>query len=265
MLNFFRRIRQKHLAKNKMGNYFKYAIGEIVLVMIGILLALQVNNWNENRKNKAIEQVYLNRLFNDLKKDHETLLFSMGNAKARTKQINQLTEAIKTPDSLFSNPGLIIESIEKVTWRSYLPLSRIVYDELRSSGNMAILESDKLREQLASYYAFAEHWESILKSLEYQKEFSKETAGLLDMETLEIIENTSTVAMSNSKNNHDYSLQPTEVNQIISTLAQNQNATKWLPQINHYHVLSKRIIEQLISQNDELMREIRVQTNLKDD
>ena len=248
-----------------MANYFKYAIGEIVLVVIGILIALQVNNWNENRKNKDIEQVYLKRLFNDLKKDHETLVFSQGNAKARTNQINQLTEAIKTPDSLFSNPGLIIESIEKVTWRSYLPLSRIVYDELRSSGNMSILESDELREQLASYYAFAEHWESILKSLEYQKEFSKETAGLLDMETLEIIENSSAVAISNTKSKYGYSLQPTEVNQIISTLANNQNATKWLPQINHYHVLSKRIIEQLIFQNDELIGQIGAQIKTYDD
>jgi hypothetical protein len=51
MLQFFRKIRYDLINNNKTGKYLKYAIGEILLVPIGILLALQVNNWNENRKN----------------------------------------------------------------------------------------------------------------------------------------------------------------------------------------------------------------------
>lgn len=47
------------MVKNKTGNYLKYAIGEIILVVIGILIALQINNWNENRKNDKIEHNYL--------------------------------------------------------------------------------------------------------------------------------------------------------------------------------------------------------------
>jgi hypothetical protein len=50
MLQFFRKIRYDLINNNKTGKYLKYAIGEILLVPIGILLALQVNNWNENRK-----------------------------------------------------------------------------------------------------------------------------------------------------------------------------------------------------------------------
>lgn len=52
MLTFFRKIRAALLAEGKTGKYVKYAIGEIVLVMVGILLALQVNNWNEYRKER---------------------------------------------------------------------------------------------------------------------------------------------------------------------------------------------------------------------
>ncbi|MGF1556771.1 hypothetical protein [Paucihalobacter sp.] len=54
MIKFFRRIRQNLLAKGKTVQYFKYAVGEIVLVFIGILIALQVNNCNEDRKTKAL-------------------------------------------------------------------------------------------------------------------------------------------------------------------------------------------------------------------
>ena len=55
MIKFFRHIRQQLLSEGKTANYFKYAIGEIVLVVIGILIALQINTWNEFRKERKIE------------------------------------------------------------------------------------------------------------------------------------------------------------------------------------------------------------------
>ena len=55
MIKFFRKIRYDLMEKNKTGKYLKYAIGEIILVVIGILIALQINNWNEDRKRRAIE------------------------------------------------------------------------------------------------------------------------------------------------------------------------------------------------------------------
>ena len=62
MIKFFRKIRQKILTENKFSKYLLYAIGEIVLVVIGILIALQVNNLNEVEKVKDKEVIYLNAL-----------------------------------------------------------------------------------------------------------------------------------------------------------------------------------------------------------
>ena len=62
MIKFFRKIRYDLMEKNKTGKYFKYAIGEIVLVVIGILIALQINNWNEQRKQNSQERYILNQL-----------------------------------------------------------------------------------------------------------------------------------------------------------------------------------------------------------
>ena len=67
MIKFFRKIRQKLLSEDKFRKYLLYAIGEIILVVIGILIALQINNWNQNRLNKQLESQYYERLLEDVR------------------------------------------------------------------------------------------------------------------------------------------------------------------------------------------------------
>lgn len=62
MITFFKKIRQQLLSKNKFSKYLTYAIGEIILVVIGILIALTINNWNEKQKELAQEQLILKQL-----------------------------------------------------------------------------------------------------------------------------------------------------------------------------------------------------------
>ena len=69
MLRFFRKIRKALVPDNRFGKYFLYATGKIVLVVIGILLALQINNWNENQKKEKLKNSYINSLVNDLTLD----------------------------------------------------------------------------------------------------------------------------------------------------------------------------------------------------
>ena len=66
MIKFFRKIRQNLLKENKTGKYLKYAIGEIILVVIGILIALQINNWNENRIENIYEKQVYKQIYNDI-------------------------------------------------------------------------------------------------------------------------------------------------------------------------------------------------------
>jgi hypothetical protein len=75
MIKFFRRIRQKLLSENNFSRYLLYAIGEIFLVVIGILIALSINNWNENRKHDNAEKVFLSGIKSDLLKDREYIYY----------------------------------------------------------------------------------------------------------------------------------------------------------------------------------------------
>lgn len=73
MLRFFSKLRYQLAAENKVAKYLRYAIGEIILVVIGILFALQVNNWNEIRKIKIKETNFFNEILTDLQKDKDKL------------------------------------------------------------------------------------------------------------------------------------------------------------------------------------------------
>jgi hypothetical protein len=108
MLKFFRKIRQNLIKENKVGNYLKYAIGEILLVVIGILIALQINNANEAHKAKQSEQVVLKNLVQDLRAD--SLAFS--DNLATLIEINNLHQVlyeigVRGMDLEIEDPNLI--------------------------------------------------------------------------------------------------------------------------------------------------------------
>ncbi len=226
---------------------------EILVIIIGILGAFVLNNWSEVRKEKAIEQNYLSRLYADLQNDREILTFSKDLTEIRMSQINLLIDAIQNPDLSSEKPKQIIESIEKVTWLSYLPLSRIVYNELLNSGKMSLIQSEELRKQLAIYSAEIDHWEIILNNKVSQKEFANATAGLLSIEILTAIENSESTDPLKSSHNLDIEIAPNEVKRIIQELSSNSDAVKWFPQIYHYHVLAAKVIDELKAQVEFLI------------
>ena len=103
MLPFFRKIRWRHAADNQFFKYSRYAIGEIVLVVIGILIALQINNWNEQRKLKGREIELLlqmrSNLLDDLNQEYPIYVHKMS-IKASEKVLISLEKCSNTTDSL---------------------------------------------------------------------------------------------------------------------------------------------------------------------
>ena len=98
MIKFFRNIRQNLIMENKTSKYLKYAIGEIVLVVIGILIALQINNWNEVRKSDSQVQLLLNNLVEAINQDIDYLQSS---AILHEFRSNSLRYLVKMSDNDF--------------------------------------------------------------------------------------------------------------------------------------------------------------------
>jgi hypothetical protein len=104
MIGFFRKIRKKLAENNKPMKYMRYAVGEILLVMIGILLALQVNNWNEERKERQLEFKVLTEIKNNLNfdlVDFESNISHLKNIKTSCQSIlNTVNDDLVYNDSL---------------------------------------------------------------------------------------------------------------------------------------------------------------------
>jgi len=92
MIKFFRKIRQRLLSENKFSKYLLYAVGEIILVVIGILIALQINNNNEARKEKALEKELINLLISDLEEKRKENLSDFTNANRFIKRFEESIE-----------------------------------------------------------------------------------------------------------------------------------------------------------------------------
>lgn len=148
MIRFFRNIRQKLAAENKVAGYLRYAIGEIVLVMVGILLALQVNNWNEARKERNIEIKYLKNLKLDLKTDLVNLDSMIVDRRNKMLSANALLklQPPNTIDQLKSFDSLLWKVYG---WTSFTPRTNTL-DELISSGSLNIIKNDSIKFYLLS-------------------------------------------------------------------------------------------------------------------
>lgn len=150
MIKFFRHIRQNLLLENKTGKYFKYAIGEIVLVVIGILIALQINNWNNNRIEHKIETNILSEILVNLEKDviNLNLKIRYNNDKAKLNRdvLEHLEQRTPLTDSLKWSYARIIGrgNFEPIT---------VAYENLKSKG-IDIIHNDSLRIAISELYDF---------------------------------------------------------------------------------------------------------------
>lgn len=100
MIKFFRNIRLNFLKEGKTLNYFKYAIGEIVLVVFGILIALQINNWNEERINQNRLLNIYDLIYNDIENDKQELLANLEFYNQKKSVFNKVMHDSITPDLL---------------------------------------------------------------------------------------------------------------------------------------------------------------------
>lgn len=149
MIKLFIKIRQNLLLENKTGKYLKYAVGEIILVVIGILIALSINNWNEEKKGKEELNQYLSSLKENIKEDIQ-VLDSLINRReiiidqSKREQLNFLNKTFNFDDTRYALTSYV---------DFYLQPNTSAYDALKSSPYLGKINGTNLNNLIIDYYA----------------------------------------------------------------------------------------------------------------
>jgi len=151
MIKFFRKIRKNMIKENKVSKYMLYAIGEIVLVVIGILIALSINNWNEGRKEMIEEQkllVNLNKEFSKNLNRLEAVIKELDTLELTlTTTLNKVSKTPNLKLSVNQVDSLLFKSLSNPFWNP----SEFVLRDLENSGRLRQLSNDSLKNLLYDY------------------------------------------------------------------------------------------------------------------
>ncbi|WP_026952517.1 DUF6090 family protein [Algoriphagus mannitolivorans] len=149
MVSFFRKIRQKLLQQNRVTRYLAYAVGEIFLVVIGILIAIQINNSNESKKLRKKEIILLTQMRDNLKFDQQDLEYNLSGNTARIKSNQIVLDALQENqgfhDSLKFHFGNILGNYQ-------LSENTGAWENLKSVG-LDLISSDSLRNSISYLYS----------------------------------------------------------------------------------------------------------------
>jgi hypothetical protein len=143
------------LTENKFSKYLIYAIGEIILVVIGIFIAIQLNNLNEERKLKIKEGEYYCKLLEDVQQDLLQIDKLIIESDKRIKSSNELLALLQKQD-LNSNSiaNKMLGAVSLVTY-TFKP-NKAAIEDIKSSGNLAILKDENVKSRISEYYTAVE-------------------------------------------------------------------------------------------------------------
>jgi hypothetical protein len=160
MIKLLRRIRQQKITENKVGRYVLYAFGEIILVVIGILIALQINNLNDQKKNSEAELVYYSRILDDFNLDKKSIEELIEKANTRIRISKELL--LELDSGRESKYDILNKFLLALRSDAYVPRN-VTFKDLISSGNLKLLNDVKIKNSLIQYYSELENKQSQLK------------------------------------------------------------------------------------------------------
>jgi hypothetical protein len=260
MIKFFRRIRQQLLTENRfskpaspVGRYLLYAIGEIVLVVLGILIALSVNNWNQENKDRRSGEDYLFRIHRDLVQDTINFRNIIHNNNLLREDIKQLLV------TLYDG----VESIEEVQYMGAIydkALDQVfspndnTYKGMISSGTLGLIKNPELKEEIVELYSEYDQKRALLSAIgawminiatteTNETDFIKFNNGVIDIFTTQEMLNENDFSFLNDKEDRRFKV----FVKAISATAFNQTASNayYLELINRCNDVLQHIDEEL--------------------
>lgn len=242
-----------HLRKNLNERDWLAVIVDVCVVIVSILLAFQIDRWAEQNRNQQLEMEYLIRLKQDLQMEIGQMDTALEYVSDRMQAVRLLEKLVEDSTSDSISPGSLPWAIETATWRSFPQIASFVYRELQSTGNLALIQSESLRRNLAGHYTSLQNDALIGLDRDLQHLFDRATAGSLTSDELIEVENAGSAILP-------VDITPARALKIAEAFRQNEDAVAILPSLVHHHSFIKKVINQakertrnLIVQIDELI------------
>lgn len=146
------------MEQSKVTSYLMYALGEVTLVVLGILIAIQIDDWNDLRIQRSQEKLYLQRLIAENQTDWQSISNLIQEAKKGMQTIDNFCMALK--DETISDTSAIRYAMEYLEFGSLVPIfksSSSTFEDLSSTGNLKVIRNDSLRSAIIAHYAEIEH------------------------------------------------------------------------------------------------------------
>ncbi len=223
----------KHI---KEQNWFAVGL-DVIVVVVGIFLGMQVTEWNEERKEQAMESDYLIRFITDLETDLKLLDIAILLSESRQEMAQFLIDAAAEETLVHGKPVYFLKSIEQANYSYAPPPSNNSYQEITYSGRLDIISNQSLRTAILEYYGLIEEgkqWNTFWYHL--QTEYQERKAGIMAPEQY--------IGF--------YDEEP-EVNvedalKVLNRLRENKKLLEWVPQI--------------ITHRKEILHDLRIQRTM---
>ena len=210
---------------------------DVVVVIISILLAFQIERWADDLRGRSLEQDYLVRLKEDLEIEVVRMDQALDNAHNRIQAAKFLDQVVNDPSIVNGSPDKLPWALETATWRSFPQINAFVFGELQSSGNLTLIRSESLRRKLTNHYTTLQHYSHVGMDLQAQHQFEKFTAGILSIEELVAVEN-------NSWTSDSYSISEARALEIVEDFRQKEGAIALLPSLVQHHTFNEKVMHE---------------------
>lgn len=139
------------IKENKVVKYLLYAIGEILLVIIGILIALQINSANQVKKDRLLEQQYYCRLLEDVEQDKEQIILLISDAQERLENSNKMARILQRPNPDLTKVNVQFAKIQRGTNNNF-SANNTAYEDLKSGANLNLITDLTVKGLLNNYF-----------------------------------------------------------------------------------------------------------------
>jgi len=160
MINLFRNTRRRLADDNQFLKYSRYAVGEIILVVIGILIALQINNWNKDLQNIRLEEKILENLKIDLGVQKEIIQIQLSFERKALAEVDTCLNMVNSTIEV----STLIRLLDSLSQRQTFVTNRVTFENLGLDGNTTVIRNSDLQNEIIKYYQQLDYTTSVINN-----------------------------------------------------------------------------------------------------